>query len=90
MSKSQPSLQPSSIPSKDVQVPSWKRYLNKAMREPDAAKLAPLVYACEEALILRWPELGADDIHHEEREAMKAAANDLWMIKIHKLGWPGF
>jgi hypothetical protein len=88
VSEGHPSLQPRSIASKDAQRTSWKRCMNKTMRESDPEKLVPLVYACEEAIVLRWQEMGSDSSSDAEREVIEAACRDLWAIKIHKLGWP--
>jgi len=67
---------------------SWKRHVQKALRENDPNKLVHFVYATELALFLRWQELDgkADE---EERAAMRSAADNLLAIKIYKLGWPG-
>jgi hypothetical protein len=79
-----------SVPPKPDRRCSWERCLQKAMRESDPAQLLKLVYAAEEALLLRWKELSHDSNHGGERKAMKAAANELLAIKIHRLGWPAF
>lgn len=82
------SLDLSSLGKNPAQISSWKRNLQKAMRESDGEKLLQLVHAAELAIYYRWQELGTEG-QPEELHAMMAAVNDLWAIKIHKLGWPG-
>lgn len=67
---------------------SWRRHLQKALRENDPAKLVQFVYATEMALFFRWQELGGQPTE-PERSAMRSAADNLLAIKIYKLGWPG-
>jgi hypothetical protein len=66
---------------------SWKRHMQKALRENDPAKLVQFVYATEMALFFRWQELGVEP-SESERAAMRSAADNLLAIKIYKLGWP--
>jgi hypothetical protein len=42
----------------------------------------------EKALLSRGTEMGYNESHEVEREAMGSACNDLAAIKILKLGWP--
>jgi hypothetical protein len=70
--------------------PSWRIAIDKANRASDPSVLLPLVYAAETALFLRSQELGDLPDTIEEREEIRAAINDLLMIKIHKLKWPDF
>ncbi len=42
----------------------------------------------EEALFVRWQEVGNAPADAKERHEMEAAAEELLAIKIHKLGWP--
>jgi hypothetical protein len=67
---------------------SWKRQIQKALRENDPEKLVHFVYATENALFFRWQELDAK-FDKQERAAMRSAADNLLAIKVHKLGWPG-
>ena len=79
------------LPSKFISfksAPSWKRSLEKTMRESDPKKLLALVYDTEAALFIRWQEICNEERGQAEREDMKAAASDLRAIKIYKLGWP--
>ena len=87
MSESQQSLSSIAVASRSA--PSWKRSLEKAMRESDSGKLLSLVYDTEAALFVRWQQISNDETHQAEREAMNEAASDLWSIKVYKLGWPG-
>jgi hypothetical protein len=87
MFENQLSLQSSSIASQSVR-PSWNHCLEKVMRESDPQRLLPLVHAVEAALFLRWQEMTDESAQSYERAAMQAACDDLWAIKIHKLGWP--
>jgi hypothetical protein len=66
---------------------SWKRQIQKALRENEPEKLSDLVHAAEGALFVRWQELREKD-SPEERASMQAAADNLLAIKIYKLGWP--
>ena len=79
----------SSIPIRFKAAPPWKQCLEKAKRESDSRKLLARVYDTESALFKRWREIGNDGTQVAERQAMNAAADDLWCIKIYKLGWPG-
>ena len=90
MSEIQSSLQSSSISAAAPRLSSWKRCVLRAVRESDTAKLIPLIREAEEALFVRWMELGKAPGHAKERAEMSEAANDLWTIKIYKLGWPGY
>jgi hypothetical protein len=69
--------------------PSWKRSLEKAMRESDGVKLVDLIHATELVIFDRWQELGTDG-HAKEREALKDAAENLRSLKVHRLGWPNW
>jgi len=82
------SLDLSSLSKDSTQPASWKRYLQKAMQETDPEKLLRLVHGAELALYYRWQELGSEG-RPEECQAMMQAVNDLWEIKVQKLGWPG-
>jgi hypothetical protein len=66
---------------------SWKRQIQKALRENESEKLSDLVHAAEGALFVRWQELRENE-GLEERVSMQAAADNLLAIKIHRLGWP--
>jgi hypothetical protein len=66
---------------------SWKRLIQKALRENEPEKLSDPVRASEGALFVRWQELRENE-GLEERASMQAAADNLLAIKIHKLGWP--
>jgi hypothetical protein len=68
---------------------SWKRLVQRALRENDPAQLLQCVDVTEIAMLFRWQELGKD-IDAEELVAMQAAADNLLIIKTHRLGWPGF
>jgi hypothetical protein len=82
------SLDLSTLSKDSTQTCSWKRNLQKTMQETDTEKLLPLVHSTELALYYRWQELGTCG-QTEEHKAMIEAVNDLWSIKLHKLGWPG-
>ena len=86
MSESQQSLSLIAVSFRSA--PSWKRSLEKAMRESDSERLLSLVYDTEIALFIRWQQISNDETHQAECDAMNAAASDLWAIKIYKLGWP--
>jgi hypothetical protein len=66
---------------------SWKRLIQKALRENEPEKLSDPVRASEGALFVRWQELRENE-GLEERASMQAAADNLLAIKIHKLRWP--
>jgi hypothetical protein len=82
------SLHLSPVSTESTPIPSWKQSLQNAMQESDAEKLLQLVHATELAIYYRWQELGAEG-QPGERQAISDAVNDLWEIKINKLGWPG-
>jgi hypothetical protein len=67
---------------------SWRRYFEKAIRESDPVKLLALIHETEKALLFRGIEMGCNESHEVEREAMGSACNDLGVIKVLKLGWP--
>lgn len=81
------SLDLSSLSKDSTQPSSWKRYLQKAKQETDPPKLLQLVHGAELSLYYRWQELGTER-QSEECQAMMAAVDDLWKIKIRNLGWP--
>jgi hypothetical protein len=68
--------------------PLWEQYFEQAMGELDSNKILPLIHETEKALLVRGLEMGSDDVHNDEREAMGSACNDLAAMKIRKLGWP--
>jgi hypothetical protein len=72
-----------------AQASSWKVTYEKVAWESDTERLLISIHATEDALFLRWQELGNDPMDKPERAAMNAAAADLLAIKLHKLGWPG-
>jgi hypothetical protein len=83
------SLQPASLRApKTLEVPSWKKAYEKTEWEMDVEKLLPLIHATELALVLRGQEIRNNPVESEELSSMKAAAEDLLAIKIHRLGWP--
>lgn len=86
----EPQDQTTFVPAAFVRVPHWKRQVERAMRELDPGSVTARVHAAEEALFLRWQELGNSAPNTEERRAMAAGADDLLAIKIHKLKWPNF
>jgi hypothetical protein len=88
VSEQQQSLSPISISFNSIRSPFWKRSLQKAIRETEPDKLLSLVYDTESELFHRWQELPSADSLDEERVEMKAAAESLWRIKIHRLDWP--
>jgi hypothetical protein len=79
-----------SIHIQPVRRPSWSREIERAMRATDLATLVDLVHAAEKALFLRCQELGDCPNTIDEREAIRAATNNLLAIKIHRLKWPDF
>jgi hypothetical protein len=67
---------------------SWKESYERAVRESDKRKLTELVRVAEEGMFLRGRDLSGSMNHQEERSEMTAAAADLLVVKIYKLGWP--
>jgi hypothetical protein len=88
----EPQDQTTFVPAAFVRVPHWKRQVERAVRELDPGSITARVHAAEEALFLRWQELGnsARGSVSEEWCAMAAGADELLSIKIHKLKWPNF
>jgi hypothetical protein len=70
--------------------PPWQREMGRLMRATNPASLLPLVYAAETALFLRCQELSDLPDTIEERQAIRAATNDLLDVKIHRLKWPDY
>jgi hypothetical protein len=85
-----PSLNTTDSPAQATRNAPWRLAIDKANRASDPAVLLPLVYAAETALFLRSQELGDRPDTIEEREGIRAAINDLLVLKIHKLKWPDF
>jgi hypothetical protein len=79
-----------SLASNRIQIPGWKRQVEKAMHELDPARPTACVHDAEWAIFQRWQELGARGGSIEERIAMAVAVDDLLSIIIHKLKWPDF
>jgi hypothetical protein len=67
--------------------PRKEPYLS-ALKETDQKRLTDLTYAADEAVFFRFGEIEGFANHHEERNEMKAACNDLLTIRRNKLGWP--
>jgi len=88
MSENQQVLRSIPILSQSVQTTMWKGYFERAMRESDSNKLLALIHHTENALLARGLEMGTNEIHNEERDAMGAACNEMSALKIEKLGWP--
>jgi hypothetical protein len=70
--------------------PSWQREMEKVMRATNPTAILSLLYAAETALFLRGQELSDIPDTIEEREAIRAATNDLLDIKINRLKWPDY
>lgn len=66
---------------------NWKLFWGKAMREPNAAKLAPLVTQAENAMFRRYQEIADSPDGRDERMQMALALNDLRAVKIERLNW---
>jgi hypothetical protein len=64
--------------------------MQKLMRATNPESLLPLVHAAEAALFLRCQEMGNSPDTIEEREAIRAATNDLLDVKINRLKWPDY
>ncbi|MGC2721489.1 MAG: hypothetical protein WA209_18035 [Candidatus Acidiferrales bacterium] len=79
-----------SIDIRPVRKPSWRREVEKATRVSDLSMLVGLVHAAEKALFLRCQELADCPNTIDEREAIRAATNELLSVKVHKLKWPDF
>jgi hypothetical protein len=88
MYQTQQSLPSARVFSKPSRNPSWRQYFEKALQESDPIKLLALIHATEKALLYRGLEMGANEIHDEERAAMGRACDDLAALRISKLGWP--
>jgi hypothetical protein len=88
MSKRSKFLHPSSAATNPAGGLSRQHLSDQSTAEAGEEGLRQLVLLVEEVLFLRWQDLGDDPTHNDERAAMKAVANDLWAIKIYKLGWP--
>jgi hypothetical protein len=66
----------------------WKEPYLAALKETDHKRITDLTYAAEGAIFFRFGEIEGSANHHEERNELKAACNDLLTIRTNKLGWP--
>ncbi len=66
---------------------SWRRSVQKLIVETDVEQMLPLLYAAEADLWNRWEDLSDVVAHDPERIAMTAAADKIYAIKTHILGW---
>jgi TRAP-type uncharacterized transport system substrate-binding protein len=66
----------------------WRVLLQAAVNEPNTTTVEQLVYQIEEAIYQRFQELARGPSNAAEIQALKAAADNLLAIKVHKLGWP--
>jgi hypothetical protein len=82
------SLQSAFVPAKSTQNARWKTAYEKVVWEVDAKKLLTEIHLVEQALFLRWQQVGDEAGNAIESAAMESAAEDLLAIKIHRLGWP--
>jgi hypothetical protein len=82
------SLQPIAVSSSPARRPSCGSSIAERPRGSHAEKLLQIVSFVEEILFVRWQSLDDDPTHKDERLAMEAIADDLMVVKIHKLGWP--
>ena len=64
---------------------SWKDLYLQTLLESDEEKLAELVHATEQAIVLRAISVSASQ---DERSDMAVATASLLAIKVNKLGWP--
>jgi hypothetical protein len=71
-----------------MKYPSWQKPLEEALLETDPDRLTASVCAAEEALLLRSHELIDAPDDGKERQAIKAATEELLRIKTERLGWP--
>jgi hypothetical protein len=88
MSERQGSLQPIAVSSSPARTPSCGSSIAETPRGLHEEKLLQVVSFVEEILFVRWQSLDEDPAHKDERLAMEAIADDLLVVKIHRLGWP--
>jgi hypothetical protein len=89
----QSTWQPDFVPSPDIRrLLDWKGQVERATQESDAGNLTGRVHAAEAAIFRRWQEMegSPSNGYAEEREAIRAATEELLSIKIQKLQWPDF
>jgi hypothetical protein len=67
---------------------TWKEPYLAALKETDHKRLTDLTYVAEGTIFYRFGELAGTADHHEERNELKVACNDLMAIRTNKLGWP--
>ena len=72
----------------DLRFPSWEKPFREALVETDLNKLLEKIHAKEGAMFVRWQELASSNDEHVEREAMRAATEELLKLKSEKLKWP--
>lgn len=66
----------------------WRGLHQLVLRETDLKTLLPLVYQLEDCMVQRWQELARRMNFETERTELQSAAEDLFRIKIERLGWP--
>ena len=66
----------------------WKKHYESAIQQPDLAETEKNVHLTEEAMFLRWQQLGGNPDHHSERLEMKRASANLLRLKTQRLAWP--
>jgi hypothetical protein len=87
MSDSLDSLQSPSLNASE-RTPSWRQLYLNLRREKGIERLTKALMAAEAAIFERFQELSESPSHIEERAQLQAATDELWVIKIEKLGWP--
>jgi hypothetical protein len=88
MSDSQQTLQPSPHSEQSARKSSWKQVYLTLCHEKDVKRLTQAVIAVEAAICLRTQELNGSSNHSDERAEIRAAMDELLVIKTQKLGWP--
>jgi hypothetical protein len=66
----------------------WKRHYQSALDESSQVKLQEKVHIAELAIFVRWQELAGDSDHHQERNDLSEACENLLRVKTRRLGWP--
>ena len=69
-------------------MPDWRVLLRLLREEVDEASLKIRIDQLEEAIFYRSQELARTGRDCPELREIKNAVDELWQLKIRKLGWP--
>ena len=71
-----------------MEYPSWQKEYHEALLERDLQKLEVKIGAAENAIFLRFQELGGTNGHNRERGALSDALRALRVLQTERLHYP--